>query len=99
MARLFASPLFEQQKKRTGRSAPPDELLRAVLRALDQRGGKMTSAALSRTLNFPALQLRGLVAVVQRLLNIDGFSVVTRDEASDTVELNRELLKRQFDLE
>jgi hypothetical protein len=44
------------------------------------------------------MRLRGLLAVMQRVLNIDGFAVLTRDEASDTVDLNRELLKRQFDL-
>jgi hypothetical protein len=99
ISKLFASPLFAQQKKLTGRSAPPEELLRAILRTLDQRGGKMTSAAISRAVNFPAVRLRGLIAVTGRLLNIDGFTVLTRDEASDTVELNRELLKRQFDLE
>jgi len=42
--------------------------------------------------------LRGLLAVAQRVLNIDGYPVLTRDAGSDTVELNRELLRRQFDL-
>lgn len=98
IAKLLASPLFEQQKKLAGRSVPPDDLLRAVLRTLDERGGKMTSAAMSRAMSFPAVRLRGLIAVTQRLLNIDGFAVLTRDEPSDTVELNRELLKRQFEL-
>ena len=58
----------------------------------------MTSAALSRSVNYPAIRLRGLIAVMQRVLNIDGFAVLTRDDASDTVTLNRELLRRQFDL-
>ena len=58
----------------------------------------MTSAAISRSVNYPPMRLRGLLAVMQRVLNIDGFAVLTRDEASDTVDLNRELLRRQFDL-
>ena len=58
----------------------------------------MTSTALSRSVNYPAIRLRGLIAVMQRVLNIDGFAVLTRDDASDTVALNRELLRRQFDL-
>jgi hypothetical protein len=99
IARLFKSPLFEQQKKLAGRSVPSVDQLRAILRTLDQRGGKMTSAAMSHAMSYPALRLRGLLAVTQRILNIDGFTVLTRDEASDTVELNRELLKRQFDVE
>lgn len=96
---LLASPLFEQQKKFAGRAVPTDDAFREFLRALDSRGGKMTSAAISRAANFPAPRLRGLLAVMQRVLNIDGFAVLTRDEASDTVELNRELLRRQFELE
>jgi hypothetical protein len=99
VSKLFESPLFEQQKKLAGRSVPSDEKLRELLSAIDSRGGKMTSAAVSRAVNFPLVRLPGFFAVLQRLLNIDGFSVFTRDEASDTVELNRELLRRQFDLE
>jgi hypothetical protein len=95
---LFRSPIFGQQKKLAGRSVPPDDVLRAVLTALDQRGGRMTSAALARSVNYPTMRLRGLLAVMQRVLNFDGFAVLTRDEASDTVDLNRELLKHQFDL-
>jgi hypothetical protein len=98
MTALFRSSIFEQQKKLAGRSVPSDKILRSVLGALDSRGGRMTSAAIARAVNYPPMRLRGLLAVMQRVLNIDGFAVLTRDEASDTVDLNRELLKRQFDL-
>jgi hypothetical protein len=54
--------------------------------------------ALARALAFPALRLSGLLAKAQRVLNIDGYAVLSRDDASDTVELNRELLLKQFDL-
>jgi hypothetical protein len=66
--------------------------------ALDSRGGKMTTAALARAINCPPIRFRGLLAVAQRVLNVDGYAVLARDEASDTVELNRDLLCRQFDL-
>ena len=32
------------------------------------------------------------------MLNVDGYPVLSRDEASDSIELNRDLLVRQFDL-
>ncbi|MGE4095952.1 MAG: BREX-2 system phosphatase PglZ, partial [Candidatus Binatia bacterium] len=95
---LVASPLFAEQKKIAGRAVPSDDIFTRLLVALDSRGGKMTSAALARALDCPAIRLRGLLAITQRVLNIDGYAVLTRDEASDTVELNRELLRRQFDL-
>jgi hypothetical protein len=95
---LLRSPAFADQKKLAGRSVPADEVFRSILEALDRRGGKLTSGALAVATSYPAMRLRGLLAVVQRVLNIEGYAVLTRDDASDTVELNRELLKRQFDL-
>lgn len=98
ITRLLASPVFEEQKRLGGRGLPGDELFTKLLAALDRRGGKMTSVALARALEFPAMRLPGLLAKVQRVLNIDGYGVLGRDDASDTVELNRKLLLKQFDL-
>jgi hypothetical protein len=96
--RLLASVVFEQQKQLGGRGLPGDDIFSKLLTMLDRRGGKMTAVALARALEFPALRLPGLLAKAQRVLNIDGYAVLSRDDASDTVELNRELLLKQFDL-
>ena len=85
-------------KALAGRAVPADDLFLRLLAAVENRGGKITSAALARAIEYPPLRLRGLLAVSQRVLNIDGYAVLTRDEASDTVELNRQLLCRQFGL-
>lgn len=95
---LVNSPIFVAQKKLAGRTVPGDDDLTRLLVALDSRGGKMTTAALARAINCPPIRFRGLLAVAQRVLNVDGYAVLARDEASDTVELNRDLLCRQFDL-
>ena len=95
---FFASPILAEQKHLAGRTVPADEIIIKLLTALDRRGGKLTSTALARAIDYPLLRLRGLLAVMQRVLNIDGYAVLTRDEASDTVELHRDLLCRQFDL-
>jgi hypothetical protein len=58
----------------------------------------MTRAALARTLEFPAVRLPGLLAKAERILNVDGYDVLRRDEVSDTIELKRDLLLKQFDL-
>ncbi|MFN9134306.1 MAG: hypothetical protein ACK5YE_00565, partial [Planctomyces sp.] len=60
--------------------------------------GKMTTVALARALSVQEVRMRGLLVKVQQLLNVDGYSVMIRDEVSNTVEFNRELLLRQFDL-
>jgi hypothetical protein len=98
VAALLASPLFAEQKRLGGRAVPPDEVFAGLLTALDAAGGKMTAAALARRLQAPLFRLRGLLAVVQRVLNVEGYAVLGRDEASDTVGLDRDLLLRQFDL-
>ena len=95
---FFASPILAEQKQLAGRTVPADEIIIKLLTALDRRGGKLTSTALARAIDYPLLRLRGLLAVMQRVLNIDGYAVLTRDEASDTIELHRDLLCRQFDL-
>lgn len=93
-----ASSLLAEQKKIAGRAVPADAVIVKLLTALNHHGGKLTSTALARAMTYPPLRLRGLLAVMQRILNIDGYAVLTRDESSDTVELNRELLCQQFDL-
>ena len=98
VSRLIACSVFEDQKRFGGRGIPTDDVFTRLLSALDDRGGKMTSAALARALEFPAVRLPGLLAKAERVLNVDGYDVLRRDDASDTIELNRNLLLTQFDL-
>jgi hypothetical protein len=49
-------------------------------------------------MEYPVFRLPNLMAKLQRVLNIDGYPVLSREESSDTVELNRGLLLKQFDL-
>jgi hypothetical protein len=95
---FLASPLLAAQKQLAGRAVPTDEIIGKLLTALDRQGGQRTAVALARVLGYPALRMRSLLVVMQRVLNIDGYAVLTRDEASDTVVLQRDLLCRQFDL-
>jgi hypothetical protein len=95
---LLASPIYQAQKKLAGRSVPTDEVLAKVLVALDSCGGKMSATGLARTINYPVTQIRSLLTMMQRVINIDGYAVLTWDKASDIVELNRDLLRQHFDL-
>jgi hypothetical protein len=98
VTRLIGSPVFNEQKKLGGRAVPSDEVFVRLLSVLDERGGKLTSTALARTMEYPVFRLPNLLAQLQRVLNIDGYPVLSRDESSDTVEMNRGLLLKQFDL-
>ena len=98
ISRLHLSHVYEEQKRLGGRSVPADALITRLLHAIDERGGKITSAALARAIQMPPLRLRGLLAIAQRVLNVDGYEVLSRDDVSDTIQLDRALLLKQFDL-
>ena len=90
---------MKAQRKQAARTALSDERISAVLQAFDERGGKLTRAALANRLAVPAMRVGGILSALRRLLNLDGYSVLSIDEASDTVELNREILVVQFGLQ
>lgn len=96
---LLKSPAFTSQRKLSGRLAPPLDLVRSFLTALEERGGTMLKLGLAQRLGQPEMRIHGIVAAMRRLLNVDGYAVLSVDEASGSVMLNRELLKVQFDLE
>ena len=93
---LLASELFLAQHKRAARTAVPVERIREVLHTLEARGGKLTQEALAHQLDLPALRLPGLLAALRRILNVDGYAVLSVEQ--ETVTLNRELLLTQFGL-
>jgi hypothetical protein len=93
---LLASPVLAEQKKLGGRAVPKDELIRTLLVSLDEHGGKLTATALARKLQIPPFRLNSVLAAIQRIVNIEGYQILMKDDASSTIELNRELLCRQF---
>lgn len=95
---LLRSAVYAEQKQLGGRAKLTDEVMKHLLAVIDDRGGKMTTTALARAINTPLIRLPGFLANAQRVLNVDGYEVLSRDQASDTVQLDRALLLKQFDL-
>ncbi len=95
---LLVSPVFTEQKRLGGRTVPSDDVFTKLLMAIDQRGGRITTAGLANSLRLSLVRLPGFLATAQRVLNVDGFPVLNRDDVSDTIALDRNLLSRQFDL-
>jgi len=93
---LQASPAYAAQKALAARVAPSDAEVRSLLEALAARGGKLSKAALAQRLGMPAMRISGFVNAARRVLNLDQAAVLVLDETAGTVELNRELLGRQF---
>lgn len=93
---LFASEVFREQRERNKRQPIADERIRTILSALEERGGKVTRLALARRLGLHEIRLRGTIAAMRKLLNVEGYDVLSEDESGATVALNRDLLFKQF---
>ncbi len=95
---LLASAVYASQRQLAARVALPDDQMRRILRALDERGGKLGKAALAQRLALPEMRVAGVLSVARRLLNVDQTAILTVDESAGVVDLNRELLMLQFQL-
>jgi hypothetical protein len=97
--RLLSSPAYKAQKAMIRRHAPDDAVVQSSLATLDASGGIMTPAAFAKAADLPPARLDGLIARMQRLLNVDGYEVLTLNRNENKVELNGARLKKQFDLD
>ena len=97
--RLLSSPVYKAQKELIRRHAPEDEVVRRSLIVLESNGGIMTPAAFSNAVDIPAARLDGLMAIIQRLLNVDGYEILTLSRNENKIELNVAKVRRQFDLD
>lgn len=93
---LLQSQVYVSQRSLAARVAPPNDQMRKLLAALDERGGKLSRAALAQRLVIPEIRLNGMLSAVRRILNVDQATVLFVDEVAGTVELNRTLLLQQF---
>jgi len=58
----------------------------------------MSLTALAKSLNLSSAHLQQVIQSLQRILNIDGYAVLTLEKASSTVTLNQKLLAQQFEV-
>ncbi|MFE1902217.1 BREX-2 system phosphatase PglZ [Streptomyces gardneri] len=92
-----------QTQKAFVRRAPDAKAVAAVIDALAAAGGKLTPDAVAATATAATGRSQRnaeiFVTVVQRLLNVEGYSVINLVDAGRTVELNVPLLHEQFGTE
>ncbi|MDE8345039.1 MAG: BREX-2 system phosphatase PglZ [Acidocella sp.] len=96
---LLQSDVFAVQRKLAGRVSVDEVKFQHLLVALASRGGSMTIPALASAIAMPEHRLPGFLAGMQRLLNVEGYAILDRQDAANKVELNVTLLKRQFELD
>jgi len=96
VAALLASDVYGQQMEVFGGRLKKEQVEQA-LRVLAERNGVQMKPAFAQRLAMPQIRVDGLIASLQRILNVDGYPVLTID-SSQTVRLNLALLKEQFAL-
>ncbi|MCC9307571.1 BREX-2 system phosphatase PglZ [Kitasatospora sp. RB6PN24] len=98
--RVVASEVYQAQKEYV-RKAPETKVVTAVIDALADAGGKMSPAALIAAVSATGRirsRVDGFVAVLQRLLNVEGYPVLGFVDGGHTVKLDVRLLTEQFRL-
>lgn len=95
---LMASPVYAAQRRLAARVALPDERMRSLLQALEERGGRIGRTALAQRMAEPELRLGGMLSAARRVLNVDQSEVIGVNPDDQSVVLNRALLLRQFGL-
>lgn len=97
VAVLLANPVFRQQIELPGNRIKGEQIA-AALRALESAGGRLLRPVFASRMNLALVRVGTTVAAMQRVLNYDGYGILTIDEATDMVILDRALLERQFSL-
>ena len=95
---LEANEVYRVQRRRAGRHALAHQEVVASLTALLDRGGRAHRDTLAIALGVPASSVTTMLAALTRLMNVDGYPVVSMDPDGVTVRLDEPLLRDQFEL-
>ena len=95
---LLASAVYRSQHERAGRHALGDATVRAIVDELLARGGRAHRDTLAAAAGIPAAEVGPKFSALSRLLNVDGYAVVSWDADRVTLRLDEVLLREQFGL-
>jgi hypothetical protein len=93
---LLASEIFAEQMS-TFAGRLKREQVEGALRVLADRNTVLLKSVFAQRVSMSALRVEGLIASLQRILNVEGYAVLSVD-ASQTIRLNLSLLREQFGL-
>lgn len=93
---LLSSEVFAEQMETFAGRLRKDHV-EEYLRVLVDRKLVLLKTAFAQKLGISALRVDGLIASLQRILNVEGYAVLSVD-SSQTIRLNLQLLREQFEL-
>lgn len=95
---LIASSAYRRQRARAGRAALRDEAVAAVVTTLLAGGGRADRDAVAAAAGMAPARFNQALAMLRRILNVEGYEVVGLDADQHTVVLGEALLRTQFGL-
>jgi hypothetical protein len=96
---VVGSATYAGQRSGLGRVAVSDDQVSALLNALlVTPSGRLPAHQACVALGVASVALRGAVPHVQRLLNVEGYGVLTVDVDGSTLVLDQDLLRDQFEV-
>ncbi|WP_035923650.1 BREX-2 system phosphatase PglZ [Kocuria rosea] len=97
IARVLASPVYSEQIDLAGRAATgAGALVEPVLRTLVDRGGRAHQDTVASAAGLPYARIGQGLAVVKRVLNVEGYDILSYDSDGKTLRLDVDMLKDQF---
>lgn len=96
-AMLIASEIYEVEVGRMSRAPKPEQVQR-LIDALVEMGGRGARERVAVAIGMLPNRVPNLVSAVSRVLNFDGYAILSHDIAEDAVRLDLDLMRRQFQL-
>jgi len=94
---LLETSLWASQQEAAGPGKLDDESAMRILTLFEQRAGVVPSAVLADRLDLPTSRARTKLVALQRIVNFDGYAVLTV-EVDGTGKLDFDLLETQFEV-
>jgi hypothetical protein len=95
---VTTSPVYAARRERTYRARLDDATVESVLAMLIDHGGRTHRDVLAQAAGIPSARMIGAFSAMQRLVNIEGYPVISTDADQVTIVLNVALLREQFEL-
>ena len=94
---LVNTDIYQQQLERHGGRLDP-QLIPKLLAYLQANGDRMSISAVARLLNRSKTSTRNLLSVVGTVVNLEGYQSIKVAPLEGIVELDRDMIERQFRL-
>ena len=95
---LFDSAVFNEQFESLRRTPLKKPMIRTFVNIMEARKGAAPTVTVAAEMGLPAMRLRGMVAQLRRLFNIDGYEIVAEETETGRIRFDKSMTLKQFDI-